>query len=62
MDPNANLVEQRQLVVRILHGMSKKANELEHDATRLAELVDAMDHWLSSNGFSPTDWETKTNK
>ena len=58
MDPNANLVEQRDLV-RILENrfavIDNSVYELEVD--RLVELVAAMDQWLSHDGFLPDAWE-----
>jgi len=54
MDPNANLAEQREILGRMLHP------ESEHmdlgDCLRLAELAQAMDEWLSRQGFLPDDW------
>jgi hypothetical protein len=49
MDPNANLEEQRRIARRILDGDDR-------DAERLAELVEALDEWLASGGFLPSDW------
>jgi hypothetical protein len=47
MDPNACLAEIRSLT------SSFKNTE----CFRLAELVDALDDWLSHGGFKPTEWE-----
>lgn len=49
MDPNANLKEQRELAEAIL------ALE-EVDATRLAELVLALDEWIAGGGSIPDRW------
>jgi len=51
MDPNENLREQRRLVRRILDtdDLSSKAGL----AVRLAELVEALDEWISRGGFLP---------
>jgi hypothetical protein len=52
MDPDANLLEQRQIVQRML-----SADEVDiSDALRLAELVKDLDHWLSKGGFRPHRW------
>lgn len=51
MDPNENLKQQREIVNRLLYG-----NPEENDGERLAELVEALDNWLSNQGFLPTDW------
>ena len=55
MDPDANLLEQRQIVQRML-----SADEVDTaDALRLAELVDALDLWLSRGGFRPRRWRVQ---
>lgn len=67
MDPNANLREQRELVQSI-HALIDGCNEdgtmtreseesLMHDASRLAELVEALDTWIMRGGFIPDDWK-----
>ena len=56
MDPDANLLEQRQIVQRML-----SADEVDiSDALRLAELVNDLDRWLSRGGFRPRRWRTTT--
>jgi hypothetical protein len=52
MDPNANLAEQLILANRILNG-----EEDPCDSERLAELVLAMNEWLSKQGFKPERWK-----
>jgi len=54
VDPQANLLEQRRLVRRILDtdDLSSKAGL----AVRLAELVEALDEWISRGGFLPEAW------
>jgi hypothetical protein len=49
MDPNANLAEQRRIALSILEGD-------DGDAERLAELVQALDEWLTKGGFLPDAW------
>ena len=66
MDPNANLREQREICREILkiqddcnadgtytHGQEERLAEL---ATRLAELVQALDEWIIAGGFLPKAW------
>jgi hypothetical protein len=62
MDPNANLKRQRELSAFLL---SDKADDLLDQepalnlmaaATELAELVEALDGWLSNKGFLPGRW------
>lgn len=53
MDPNANLAEQRRLLRRFRQRNRLTAGE----ANRLAELVDALDEWLSQGGFMPDAWQ-----
>lgn len=61
MDPNANLKEQLELAAEIIK--SSDANEGYFfdpaKAVRLAELVEALDGWLSKGGFLPGKWERK---
>ncbi len=50
MDPNANLEEQRRLFAQLDNG-------IDFDAlSRLAELAQALDEWLSKGGFLPRPW------
>jgi hypothetical protein len=56
MDPNANLAEQRRIRSRIIAG-----EELDGDAQRLADLVEALDNWISRGGFLPRDWQQEGN-
>ena len=56
MDPNANLEEQRRLVAQINKDRDEEKVPSEHDAYRLAELVEALDGWISRGGFLPRDW------
>lgn len=53
MDPNATLDEIRRLVPVIANG-----NGNEHDAMRLAELIDALDEWITRAGYLPAPWGT----
>jgi len=53
MDPNANLAEQRRLLRKFRQRNRLTAGE----ATRLAELVDALDEWLVNGGFLPVAWQ-----
>jgi len=69
MDPDANLAEQRQIAARILarhtddvrsrgrlrRGVEMSADDTD-DAQRLAELVQALDGWISGGGFLPAAW------
>lgn len=52
MDPDANLAEQRRIVVRIISD-----NYHPHEVIRLAELVEALDNWIVSGGFLPAAWK-----
>lgn len=61
MDPNANLEELRRLVARLLALTVEEAAanvaKLHADAVRAAELVEALDGWLSKRGFLPRAWD-----
>lgn len=55
MDPSANLAEQRRLVALLLadgaFGVAGRAA-----AERLAELVEALDAWITKGGALPEAW------
>lgn len=58
MDPNANLAESRAIATRILDG-GLSDEQTQEEAARLAELVQALDEWISRGGFFPDAWQTK---
>jgi hypothetical protein len=53
MDPNANLKEQLDIARKLLDDPIG-----EDDVDRLAELVVALDEWISNGGFLPKRWQT----
>lgn len=53
MDPNATLTEIRELAYRIVE--ERDSRESTYD--RLAELVQALDEWITRGGFLPNDWK-----
>lgn len=56
MDPNENIKEQLALTKKIIDAESFGDEVDDEDARRLAELVEAMDEWLSAGGFLPERW------
>ncbi len=56
MDPNANLEEQERISKRLMEDTRDLGFTVE-DAYRLAELVLALNEWISKGGFLPTKWE-----
>lgn len=56
MDPNANLEELRVIANRMLDEEAESPDGFANDATRLAELVVALDEWLSIGGLLPRAW------
>ena len=50
MDPNATLIELRELSLAVLHDTSNLA------AYRMAELFQALDEWMLNGSFSPQEW------
>ena len=70
MDPNANLREQREHV-RDIYAINDSADSdtgeytedqelaLVGHASRLAELVEALDGWITGGGFLPSAWNRK---
>ena len=67
MDPNANLQEQRKLAARLLElpadelGNYTPAEQSEayFAGLRLAELVEALDQWITKGGFLPDGWQRR---
>ena len=60
MDPTANKDEQLRIAAGILElyeDESPNFGEIADLAARLAELVQALDEWLSKGGFLPKEWE-----
>lgn len=56
MDPNATLQELIELAEQV--NATPSDGDIDWaDATRLAELVTALDGWLSTGGFLPQRWE-----
>jgi hypothetical protein len=56
MDPNANLLEQKQIARRLANG-DYGDDTAEDLGARLAELVLALNMWISRGGFLPEDWQ-----
>jgi hypothetical protein len=59
MDPDANLEELRALSAAMIKAYdSEDSNGIDQDdAARLAELVQALDAWITRGGFLPTAWQ-----
>ncbi len=61
MDPNANLREQLRIAARIR--VAQEAEEeggisnVDELASRLAELVEALNAWIVGGGFLPDAWQ-----
>lgn len=55
MDPDANIKEQLDLAERLVEGRGSA-----DDAARLAELVLALNGWLTRGGFYPAPWRRCT--
>lgn len=56
MDPNECLSEIRAILTDF-DGFQRGSNR--QAAERLAELIDALDDWLSHGGFLPSDWRPR---
>lgn len=60
MDPTSNLEEQRRIAARLIaccdaqHGLERC--DCPRDGVRLAELVQALDEWITGRGFLPAPW------
>ena len=66
MDSNANLAEQRRIAYRLANS-DAMADDMtparlavfQQDVERLAELVQALDEWISNGGALPDAWISK---
>lgn len=59
MDPNANIEEQLNLASALLEIVEDGQEFDEDDVQRLADLVHALDTWLTGGGFLPERWKRK---
>lgn len=55
MDPDENLREQWEIAHRLTEKPQNTERDLE-DAERLAELVLALDTWITNGGALPKSW------
>lgn len=65
MDPIANLARQRTIVAEINELRAEQTEDARENidvtvtlAYELAELVEALDEWLTKGGFLPTRWRS----
>lgn len=58
MDPNYNLKEMRELAAKMIKDYhAEDSNGIDQeDAASMAELFEALDHWLMKGGFFPKEW------
>lgn len=59
MDPNETLGRLRTLAAKVIHEADTNDNvtDLESEASDLAESFQALDAWLSKQGFLPDAWK-----
>ena len=57
MDPNATLKQLRELVKTIHDQRDIHLADLTEEAEDMANLVEALDEWMTGGGFKPRDWE-----
>ena len=58
MDPNAALKEIREIVKNADKPNPLKGIYEEHaEFSRLIDLIDGLDGWISKGGFLPRDWQ-----
>lgn len=56
MDPDANLEEQLLRASKLVEAIENDRGIRESEVLRLAELVIALDEWISNGGFLPGKW------
>lgn len=61
MDPNFNLSDQLDIAKEILDYCERYpyGDRYTHSEDRLAELVIALDEWITKGGFLPERWTKK---
>jgi hypothetical protein len=52
MDPNAALVQIRELIVKHWDEFGLRDGEVDE----LTDLIDGLDKWITKGGFLPSDW------
>lgn len=57
LDPDKNLEQQKDIAQRMVEGKMATPEDFETDSIRLAELVLALDEWMSKGGFPPKAWK-----
>ena len=60
MDPEANLREQLELAESMVDNPEESEEHVDdmcNDGRRLAELVLALNEWITKGGFLPTSWK-----
>lgn len=57
MDPNATLMELRALAQAHMDEGPEETGLDVADAVRMAELVQALDEWITRGGFLPDAWQ-----
>lgn len=57
MNPNVQLEEIRTKVRTLFAHYSLSDEEIINTGLELAELLNALDNWISTGGFLPTAWK-----
>lgn len=57
IDPDAALAELRRLASQPIT-LATRPRTAAHDYQRMAELITALDDWLSTGGYLPQPWTT----
>lgn len=57
VDPNATLVEIRNMVANLTSGWPN-TNQMALEGRHLAESLSDFDEWLTNGGFLPDEWRS----
>lgn len=57
MDPNEALAKMRAAITRYNEGLANDSGDWISNAQEAVEMAEALDEWLSKDGFLPSDWE-----
>jgi hypothetical protein len=59
MDPNAALKEIREIIKEADDCLNSEEELVAFNFSRLVDLIDGLDGWISKGGFLPDDWTGK---
>ena len=62
MDPDQALHDLRAALTALRRALDHDTDQVAGHAGTVLDLVTGLDHWLTSGGFPPADWQTPTHR